>query len=115
MTDHSQDEMPLLIWAWMGMQDNGSWDKTPCPCDTHESIEYIRRDATLTPEQVEKVRRALEGLINAADETLKMHDGQFTESDFELNSNIGEANAALFVKTNTAKKALGILPHGEKK
>lgn len=39
-------EMPETIYAWMGFGDNGSWDKKPCPCDSHVSIKYIRADRT---------------------------------------------------------------------
>lgn len=38
------NEMPKRIWAWMGHGDNGSWDKAPCPCTSHESVEYVRSD-----------------------------------------------------------------------
>lgn len=34
-------EMPEKIWAWMGFQDNGSWDHKPCPCTSHESLPYV--------------------------------------------------------------------------
>lgn len=36
---------PQKIYAWMGMKDNGSWDKEPCPCC--ESLEYFRSDIVL--------------------------------------------------------------------
>lgn len=42
MTD--KKPMPDEIYAWMGMQDNGSWDDKPCPCC--ESVLYRRADLT---------------------------------------------------------------------
>jgi len=47
------EKMPDEIYAWMGFQDNGSWDREPCVCDSHESVKYIRADlADLSPETV---------------------------------------------------------------
>lgn len=34
--------MPDIIYAWMGLQNNGSWDNEPCSCC--ESFEYVRAD-----------------------------------------------------------------------
>lgn len=47
------EKMPDEIYAWMGFQDNGSWDREPCVCDSHESVKYIRADlADLSPQTV---------------------------------------------------------------
>lgn len=40
-------ELPDVIYAWMGFQDNGSWDRTPCPCTSHESVKYVRADKSV--------------------------------------------------------------------
>lgn len=40
----AEAEMPDVIYAWRGFQDNGSWDNKPCPCDSHASIKYVRAD-----------------------------------------------------------------------
>jgi len=47
------EKMPDEIYVWMGFQDNGSWDREPCVCDSHESVKYIRADlADLSPQTV---------------------------------------------------------------
>ena len=54
------NQMPERIYAWMGMQDNGSWDNHPCPCTSHDSVEYIRADLaqkTVTMEELERIVR----------------------------------------------------------
>lgn len=42
MTEQDREKFPRHIFAWMGHQDNGSWDKEPCPCCP--SVKYIRCD-----------------------------------------------------------------------
>ena len=59
------EKMPDEIYAWMGFQDNGSWDREPCVCDSHESVKYIRADlADLSPQTVPA------GILNAVQDAV---------------------------------------------
>ena len=49
-------DMPMEIWAWMGMQDNGSWDPEPCPCC--HSVKYHHDDKFRALEAENKRLRA---------------------------------------------------------
>jgi hypothetical protein len=61
-------EMADVIYAWMGMQENGSWDKEPCNCGNHpEQTEYyhfriveaLRRENEELKAKLDKAKNAL--------------------------------------------------------
>jgi len=53
MTD--KNEMPIKIFAWMGMQDNGSWDRIE---GIQETTQYTRTDYMQA--QLDEVIKCLE-------------------------------------------------------
>lgn len=50
-------DMPDVIYAWMGFNDNGSWDNKPCPCC--ESTKYLRADPVIV--LLKQARSAMDG------------------------------------------------------
>ena len=61
----TNNEMPDEIYAWMGIQDNGSWDHKPCPCCKSEK--YTRTDLVIRKDDpvLDRVEEVLKKVYSA--------------------------------------------------